>query len=301
MPRYHYCHYWITCPLCQQDVEPTHPDSCRVLPLNHEKMAVFDEKPVCDINETLTVGDLKVNWGLHFSSIPHLEMAWLVHTRCISFVDHLSLPKLYLLVDLISPNIMSNSLCVSPKSQHGAFYAKSTQEEEEEDLSGCITPAKKRMDKLSSLSLPTEIWNLVLQYNVGRLLFIMKTASQFPKLDIQHKVPNTRFLAEVLNLSSSIIQIYLICIGGCTYISNFSNSTTGNHGTQPKDTVRCCDINRSNYIAVKSDGIGIVDIAFQAQDGLPDWVLNNPTEPFGAELCQIRDANLQSLHIFRVV
>ena len=149
-------------------------------------------------------------------------------------------------------------------------------------------------------SLPPEIWNFVLRYDIGRLLFIMETAAQLPKLDIRHKIPDTRLSAEILNFSSSMVQIHLINIGGRTYISNLSNPT-GDHGTQSKDTLRYCDISRSNYIAIKSDGIGIVDITFEAQYGRPDWALHNPAEPFGAEICQIRDVNVQSLHIFRDV
>ena len=311
--------YYITCPLCQQDVEPTQPDFYRVLPLNCEKMAAFNKRPVCDEYENLTVGDLKVSWGRDVPFIPYMEMAWLLHTRCTSFIDYLSLPKLYLLVDLVSSNVMSNAQLNPPRSQHGAFYAESIQEENsmpEPPMSPvkqlaqgfwgvacalfcCIAPTKDRADSPSSLLLSADIWNLVLQYDIGRLLFIMNTAAQIQRIGIQYRIPNTRFFVEILDLPSSVVQIHLTNIGGRTYISHLSSST-GNHGTQAKDTM-CCDITGSKYIAIKNDGIGIVDIAFGARDGQPDWVLHNPTEPFGAELCQIRDANLQSLHIFRDV
>lgn len=210
-------------------------------------------------------------------------MAWLLHTRCISFVDHLSLPKLYLLLDLVSLNVMSNAQLNPPRSQHDAFYAELIQEENSMPeppvysvkqlaqgfwgvactLFCYIALAKEQTDGPSSLLLPADIWDLVLQYDIGRLLFIMRTASQLSKIDIQHRIPNTRFSIEILDLPSSVVQIHLISIGGRTYISHLSNST-GNHGTQAKD-IRSCDISGSNYIAVKSDRIGIVDIAFEAQ------------------------------------
>lgn len=44
-----------------------------------------------------------------------------------------------------------------------------------------------------------------------------------------------------------------------------------------------------------------MDIAFEQQDGQPNWVSGNPTQPFPMELCQIKDANLQSLRIIRHV
>lgn len=54
------------------------------------------------------------------------------------------------------------------------------------------------------------------------------------------------------------------------------------------------------HLATKSGGIGIVDIAFE-QEGRPQWILDNSTEPFTAKLSQIREATLQSLRIVRDV
>lgn len=145
-------------------------------------MAAFNEKPVCDQYKGLKAGSFEANWGRDFSFIPYMEMAWLLHTRCISFIVHLLLPKLYLLFDLVSLNVVSDARLNPPSSQHGAFYAELIQGEEEEEESSmpeppvssvkqlaqgfwgvactlfcCIAPAKEQMDSPSSPSLPTDI------------------------------------------------------------------------------------------------------------------------------------------------
>lgn len=140
---------------------------------------------------------------------------------------------------------------------------------------------------------------MVLQYDVGRPLFIASAASQLAGLRIQSKIPSTRFTVDVLDLPSFMVQIHLISIGGRSYISNLSGSVV-NCDTQDSNS-RCYDIREKSYLATKSDGIGIVDIAFEQEEGHPKWILNNRTDPFTMELSQIRYASLQSLRIVRDV
>lgn len=97
-----------------------------------------------------------------------------------------------------------------------------------------------------------------------------------------------------------MIQIHLISIGGRSYISNLSDSVVdcAIQGSNIKYVSR-----EKNYLAVKTDGIGVVDIAFEQEEsrGQPKWILHNKCEPFAKELSQIRNASLQSLRIVRDV
>lgn len=114
-----------------------------------------------------------------------MERVWLLYTRCLSLVD-LPLPKLYLLLDLVESTIELRSN--PPGSQHGAFYTQPILEEypavSVPDIScmeqftmnlwaavcallRCITPPKKSQAVERPL-LPAEIWNRILQYDVGQ-------------------------------------------------------------------------------------------------------------------------------------
>lgn len=315
--RSYFYHY--PCPLCQQDVDISQPDFYRVLPLDSEKMAFFNEKPFLDRYDTVRVGNVETNWMQEFPYLRYTKKTWLLHTRCLSLVD-LPLPKLYLLLDVVEPTTESHSN--PPRSQHGIFYTRPILEEHAAVsapnvsfieqftmnlraavcalLRFIIRPKKQQVVRKPSL--PAEIWNQVFQYDVGHLLFLMRVASQLSRLDtVQQSIPNLRFTVEELDLPHSLLQIHTTNIGGRTYISNVSNASSNNYTTQVTST-RSYDLTGSNYLAVKGDGIGIVDIAFeQQQDGQPSSIFGNSTLPFSMELCQIKDANLQSLRIIRDV
>lgn len=137
-------------------------------------------------------------------------------------------------------------------------------------FTSCIGPRKKHR-QIEPASLPAEIWDLILEYDIGRLLFVTKTASQLAKLDIQPRepLPSPRFTVSILDLTGLTIQVQLIEIGGRPYISNLSN-LADNSGTGTDDGMKYLDLCGSNYLAVKSDGVGVVDIAFEKQqDGQP--------------------------------
>ena len=77
----------------------------------------------------------------------------------------------------------------------------------------CIIPQKKPQTVERAL-FPAEVWNRILQYDVGRMCFIMRGASQLSKPDtVQREIPNLRFKVEMLDFSSSLIQIHTIKIG----------------------------------------------------------------------------------------
>ena len=62
--------------------------------------------------------------------------------------------------------------------------------------------------------MPAEIWDLVLQDDLARLLFIMKAASQIANLDFQFRPPKKRFTVVEFHLTSPILQVHVIIIGG---------------------------------------------------------------------------------------
>lgn len=318
--------YYMACPLCQRDVDPSQPDYYRVLPLDSEKMTVFYEKPAIVIYDLISAGGILFSASFGYPDLGYMQKAWCLHTRCLEFVYHLPLPKLYILLDLVEPTFPQRRN--PPKSQYGDFYTQPTQMEQDPlpeapvPLTRQITERfwkalrsifhrpiseNEQLDDPSSplsppsplpplpVSLPPEIWNMVLKYDIGRLLLVARTASQLSGLRAQERrLPMTRFTVDILDLSGLMVQIHTISIGGRSYISNLSCGTQDNN-------IKCYDLRGKNYLATKSDGIGIVDIAFEHDRGHPKWILHNPTEPFTMEFSHIENASLQSLRVIRDV
>ena len=125
---------------------------------------------------------------------------------------------------------------------------------------------------------------MILQHGIGRLLFIMRTASQLaPRNITQHSIPDTRFTAEVLDLQSPILQIHLVNIRERQYVGHLSNPADCQNQTK-NAKIRCYSISRSNHLAIKTDRTGIGDMAFEllGDTGQPNWLLRGNTRPFGA-------------------
>lgn len=310
------CYYNFPCPLCQHDVDISQPDYFRILPVDSEKMAVFHQRPICNEYDTIRVGDLLITWKQGYPQLEYMQRVWCLHTRCIGFVDHLPMPKLYLLLDIVESNFLSRRN--PPVCRYGSFYAQPIQEEDPmptptptaapagqltkslwnaaRAFVGCALPEKEQQ----GISLPAEIWNLIFQYDIGRLLFVARAAAKLTDIEIQRRIPNTRFRVDIVDIPSSMVQIHLISIGGRLYISNLSDSVVA-CATQDPDIKY--DLRGKNYLAVKTDGIGVVDIAFEQEEscGQPKWILQNKCEPFAKEFSQIRNASLQNLRIVRDV
>lgn len=160
-----------------------------------------------------------------------------------------------------------------------------------------ITYATPKRERIERAPLPAEVWDLVLKYDISRLLFVMRTASEITE-SITSSCP--RFTAHTLDITSSRVQIHLIAIGGRSYIKNLSNPV--DNGVAQDINIKCVSLCGNKYLAVKRDGIGVVDIAFEQQDiGQPTWVLQNSTHPFAKGLSEIKDTNFQSLRIVQDV
>ncbi|KAI1905712.1 hypothetical protein LOZ12_006660 [Ophidiomyces ophidiicola] len=134
-----------------------------------------------------------------------------------------------------------------------------------------------------------------MEYDIGRLLFILETASQLAneKLD-SVEIPDTRLTVTELKLQTSSIRIHYINIGKRLYLNRVSdpilNETEGGQWT---------DYTLEDYFAVKSDGMGIVDIAFSQKNRRPCWIVNNPAEPFDPEFSEVKGVDIRGLRVIR--
>ena len=289
-------YYHLTCPLCQQNVDLWQTDDYRVLPLDDKKAGILNKKPVYNKNGLIEVDGHRIGWDIQYPKLSCMAKTWVFHTRCVSFVNHLPRQTLYQLLDLVEPTVLHPPS--TPSSQHGAFNAQPG--------IGVGTGDSVK----APASVPADIWDMVLQYDVGRLLFVMKTASQLTGSGTLSRSPPSsfskrekrqmpRFTISTLDLTGPVVQIHLISIGGRPYVSDISNTVRGS-GTH--DNKKLFDLRERKYFAIKSDGVGVVDIASeQQQDGQPKWVLKHSTHPFNMEVCQIRDANFIGLHIIQDV
>ena len=117
-------YYYLACPLCWQDVDISQTDSFRLLPLNPENVSWFDEKPISQDSwhAPVRVGGLPITHRAEYPSEPGMNRSWALHTKCISLVNHLPPSKIYQLLYLSGPTILSR--CTSIVSEHGAFYAR---------------------------------------------------------------------------------------------------------------------------------------------------------------------------------
>lgn len=286
-------YYHSTCPLCQQSVDLWQTDHYRVLPLDDKKTGILNKKPAYNKNGLVEVDGHRIGWDIQYPKLSCMAKTWVLHTRCISFVNHVPRQILYQLLDLVEPTVLHPPN--TPSSQHGAFAAQPG--------IGVGTGDSVK----APASVPADIWDMVLQYDIGRLLFVIKTASQLAGSGTLSRSPLSfsrrekrqmpRFTISTLDLTGPVVQVHLISIGGRPYISDLSNPVRGS-GTH--DNTEHFDLCGRKYLAIKSDGVGVVDIAFE-QDGQPKWVLHHSTHPFNMEVCEIKDANFQGLRIIQDV
>lgn len=145
--------------------------------------------------------------------------------------------------------------------------------------------------------------------------------------------PERRFTVSRLTLKSDLIRIYLIDIGGHLYVRNLTDPTedhgqiptdvhskglgiaarlptfcfglwrqitsTFNSHTAEKSGVMSLDhkLNGSQYLAMKSDGAGVVDVAFTETEDGPEWLFKTQIASTEYGLSRVRYANVQDLFI----
>ncbi|KAM5457467.1 hypothetical protein MaudCBS49596_000662 [Microsporum audouinii] len=279
----HGCPYYHTpCPLCQEDVDVKKPACYRILPLRRTYFNYLQEAP------HWTSGVVFVQGVLfqpdRFRGTRYTDRAVLIHRRCLSFVRHLSPGMLCRLLDLMEPTFLRPS--TGPPSEHGAFHNPHT------------SPPSPDLD-VAITGLPGEIWNMISRHDVGRLEFLVRLVSQLEAPGLGPLViPDSRFDVDTVDIPGAIMRIHLVRLGGRTYISHVSDpGSSGDADTRlPYRDYR---FGESKCLAVKTDGIGVVDLALDESHGRPNWIFDSHTSPFGKEMSRVRDADLHRLRLIR--
>ena len=229
------------CPICLQDVDTLQPEYYRVLAMLPE-YAELHEKPRFKLGTISILDTLQAKPG-QTTGGTYTDRVWLLHTRCLDLVRGLTIPKLYLLVDLIAPTFVSWKGNKDTASKHGAFYPSQPCQ----PLKPIATPRPPRYypiwemmkafwngiwsspseDKVGlPYRLPREVWKMVQRHGIGHLFFVMDTAAQLSKLDDGILNPSDeRLTISTLSLKSDQVRIYLVNIGCRTYIRRLSDPT----------------------------------------------------------------------------
>ncbi|WEW61474.1 hypothetical protein PRK78_006964 [Emydomyces testavorans] len=325
--------YFLTCPLCQLDVNIEQQDTFLILPLNSYHGQLFSQKD-WNIDEfhVITIRDLRLQNARIFPSFEYTSRVFLIHQRCYELVEGLSHSQLYTLIDLVEPtfDIFPWDL-LHTSSTHGAFcspspillprvgsnaeYFNSSSENNTRKEKGCV---KRTLGQLVD-RLPFEIQENIFKYDIGRLLFIMRAASQLSiKNEVLVTIPENRFSETRLTVHGNMVQIHLVDIGGRIYIGDIiSPENATNPYRISKHLIAGCltavllnwmlyvsmrqwmpgyislsvvatfgfmlcslaglaaqdemtealtqryQLGESKYLAVKSDEVGVIDIAFE--------------------------------------
>ncbi|KAJ5629672.1 hypothetical protein N7528_003329 [Penicillium herquei] len=303
---------YLNCFLCLHHVDRSRLDSYHIYPVSHQTNHMECRTPL---------GQMPSQYE---DTIPPLESprTWVLHTRCRHLVGNLSQGMVGSLVDLVEPTFLDICSHPRPTSLNGGFYYAPPQLPTDKESS---THVEFQPENALTLSLlhkrwPPEIWHMIQQHDIGRLIFIMRIAAQLEKSGLRPAfMPESRFIITTLSLTSCVIRIHLATLGGCTYISRLSDpmaiaapplsppytwnppSLPNKLVTQIKENlkIRYRDfiISDCTYLATKSDGMGIVDIAFRCVNKRPHWILNMTTQAFVPELSEIRDADIQNLTV----
>ncbi|KAI1917309.1 hypothetical protein LOZ12_002940 [Ophidiomyces ophidiicola] len=365
--------YYRPCPLCQQDVEVKQRGRFYVLPLHpaYTKLFSHDDWQLKN-NSAITIQGL---WSGPLETYPTLaywQRSFLIHWRCYQLVQELSPSQLRLLIDVVEPTFHSRSL--PPPSTHGAFFPPPSHLLPPNaiplqcDLENQDHRAEKR-DIEQPLGwwfhrLPLEIQGKIFEYNIGRLIYVMRAATQFSSNNEAFRaVPEHRLSETKLMVYDNMIRIHLVIIGGRTYIGDITSKANLGHIPQEDLSIaysrtlryialalgpvfllcvflqkwksayilfsavaafefmlfpsvrstalspmrsgidqkmnRDYRLNECEYLAIKSDETGVVDIAFQQHHAAPKWILNNHTYPFKGKISVIRCADTHNLRIIR--
>ncbi|KAI2395901.1 hypothetical protein LOZ67_006145 [Ophidiomyces ophidiicola] len=335
--------YDVQCPICLISVEVQQQDCFYILSVYPVTAKIFSHKDwQLKENSVITIGDLDLWQGETYPTLGYQQRSFLIHQRCYELISPLSPSQLHLLIDVVEPTFLP-LMPPLPSVAHGAFYSS--------------TPCRLTSTKLKlHLSrLPLEIQDKILEHDVGRLLFVMRTASQLVPIHNSNlkTVPKHRFTEETLALNSNTIRIYFVILGGRTYISHLSDaaspvpplcarrpiilvvvsaflnwiphmlqwmprdsiplaivaalgfmlfSSTGSAllgTTRNEGMIQEYTLEKRNYLAIQSDGMGVIDVAFEQTSAGPKWILNSHAHPFQAEISVNPCADTRRLRIIR--
>ncbi|GBF63042.1 hypothetical protein TMEN_5663 [Trichophyton mentagrophytes] len=284
-----------TCPLCQHDVAIKQPASYRLFPLHQSRY--FDslqEQPQYTDGRVFVQGVLfQIK---RFPGVTYTDRAVLIHCRCLSIISHLGPGSVSRLLDLIEPTFLPSS--TGPVDEHGAFHVDGPNTIITANSASIDIDVRKGISKL-----PNEVWNLISTYDVGRLEFLVRLAAQLQPLSTSPLlILDSRFELETVDVRGDTVRIHLVRVGGRVYISHLSDPDD-DASTPPKEhdrntlPYRDYRFGDSTFLAVKTDSIGVVDLALDESDGRPNWIFDHPTTPFKKQISRIRDADLHRLRL----
>ena len=205
--------YDTQCPICLAEVEIQQQDCFYILPVHPANTGLLSlEDWQLGRTSVITISgvDLRLSQMETYPTLEYRQRSFLIHRRCYELVGPLSSSQLRTLIDVVEPTFLPSGPPLT-SSMHGAFYS----------------PAVRGDPSILS-RLPPEIQDKVLEQDIGRLLFVMRTASKLARIqDRELKViPEHRFAEEILDLKSRAIRIYLVDVGGRRYVSQLSDAPT---------------------------------------------------------------------------
>ncbi|KAK2741340.1 hypothetical protein FQN57_005624 [Myotisia sp. PD_48] len=298
---------YVLCPLCARNAD-TIPLLLghRILSSKQEHASLVTEQPewLAGVFPSVKLGYGKLLVNRPQPTHKFASVLWLLHQRCLHFLPPLKFPALHLLVQLVEPTFFPLILPSSITDKHGAFYSPRALQ--------TILPSKASEQSAAPeegipellLNLPPEIWNMIYKYDIGRLIFLMKASLHLGSLELDtHFLRERRFTMKKLNLKGDFIRIHRIHAAGRTYLHSLSDPSID---PVPKPEIlstfsiqsRDYKLNGSTYLAIKSDDIGIVDIAFEHTNNEPHWILYNSASPFPSATSKIRYANVYNLTLY---
>lgn len=196
------------------------------------------------------------------------------------------------LLDLIEPTFLPPS--TGPAADHGGFYFDGPNNSTT-NSAGIDIDVKKRMSKLS-----TEAWELISKYDVGRLEFLVRLAAQLQPLSTSPLlISDSRSEFKTVDVRGDTVRIHLVRVGGRVYISHLSDPDEDATKKHDRNTLLYRDywFGDSKFLAVKTDSIGVVDIALDESGGRSNWIFHHPTAPFQKQISRVRNADLHTLRL----
>lgn len=207
--------FYHACPLCHRNVLLTQLISYHVLPLQPEYAELHSDgswELMYDGAALKISPDLVLSGTEVYPTVGYRQRAFLIHQRCYELVGKPSSFQLYRLIDVVEPTRMRQ---MAPSaSVNGAFSLPD---------SHCLPSKDSSLVHLVH-RLPSDIWHKVLEYDIGRMLYVVKAASQ---LWVQEclspsEVPEHRFSEQTVTIEGDAVRIHLVDIGGRIYISRLS-------------------------------------------------------------------------------
>lgn len=311
--------YWSEmCILCQELVPIEKPHENRLWIKAPTWWKVIDDE-IFDYNSGSRMASIAFSqdgsnrvWNEEYKAYPVSQSNYkfggnLLHKSCIERVHGGPSASFALLLDIVERTFFPPNR--TQLNRDMSLYSRGVKTLVEDRVPGDGIPGDSNI-ALSALidRLPIELWHMIEQFGVGRLLFVMKVASQIKP--IPHITPVNRrqaFDVRTVCLKGDYMRISVINLGGRSYVADISDPRDSDAQSNLSDrdlllshfevTQLDAPLDGRNYLAIKSDGTGVVDISTRRLQSGPEWLLGNDTRPFPAEISEARDVNIRQLRL----